>query len=529
MAAAKKKKPSNVNNANNEVLIEPISRSYDDGFPTYYPPSRHLKAAQAATTIQDSIYPSTSKSDRAKTAIPKKLTAAEVQQYLVSKGYLDSNVIVSDNWEDPYTTLDKWRFHDAWRRDGTARKAINILAAFVLGRRTKHSLDTNTDFPTKEEADTALEKVSNNSTYQDYKHQLDKFDRDCNFDKNINAAFIQAKVFGRAVLIIQDDPVTGLPIALKLCSSMRLGRVFIDELRWKIVAVEYLDYEGYDSIIPAQKMIYFANLDYGVSPYTQGFGYSDYEPVVDISETNRQIWSVAIKEINKSYWAPFLVIKYLTKKRSLMQKVASSVVPGAPFVHNQDLTFQQIKMDHDLMKLLDEVVLNDKKEARDLGVPSMLIGHEAVTNRATTGAVIDAWDKSVLEKERTWLRGIIEPQWIDRNLAIITNQPQDIIVDLEFKIKMDYDPIPLDTSFEIVQAVDVIVKDGVIDTTKARELLKFEDIEERMQEKEQQEQQQKQQNMKMMAEAKANQPQMIGGPQSAPTPKAPAENQVGQV
>jgi len=52
-------------------------------------------------------------------------------------------------------------------------------------------------------------------------------------------------------------------------------------------------------------------------------------------------------------------------------------------------------------------------------VPTFLVGKEDVTNRATTATIMDAWSKSKLEKERTWLRGIIEPQWNDRNLQRI--------------------------------------------------------------------------------------------------------------
>jgi hypothetical protein len=564
LPAKKKAVTTTASATDKDVLVEYLTVA-DSGFPSYYPPSRHLKAAQAATQ-QSEIYTTTSKQSRTKAQ--KKLTAADVEILLKTKGLIGQNTIVSDNFEDPYTLLDKWRCHDAWRRDGTARRAVNVLADYVLGQRTKNTLDVNGDFATADEQNTALDSISNNTTYQGYKNQLDKINRDCHFDKMLTAAFIQCKVFGRALLIIQDDTDTGLPIALKLCSSMRLGRVFVDELTWSIVAVEYLDYQGERSIIPAQQMIYLTNLDFGISPYTLGFGYSDYETILDTSETNRQIWSVAIKEINKSYYAPYLIVKMMTKKRSLMQKAADNIKPGVPFIHNQDLTFQTIEMKHDLDKLMNEVVTNDKKIARDLAVPSPLIGHEAVTNRATTAAIIDAWSKSVLEKQRTWLKGIIEPQWIDRNLSIllsrtpssrplnqietgplaeqtgeqpsssnlVTSQPQTNpanmkVSDMEFKIKLDFDPIPLDVAFEICQALDILIKDGTIDETKAREILKFDDIEERMIQKEQEAKALQQKQFKMHMD---NQKQIAAagqgqGPAGADGQKpATANNQVAQ-
>jgi hypothetical protein len=387
----------------------------------FYPPSRHLRAAQAALA-NSSVYRTTSKQERAnQKAIQQKISSQDVQDFLKAEGYIEEDAVISDNFEDPYVDLDKWRMHDAYRRDSSAKRAVTVLADFVLGQRTKHTLDVNKQEYTKEQdQQQALDTITNNPTYQAYVYQLDCINRDVNFDYYLTAAFIQMKVFGRALILIQDDPDTGLPVALKLVSSMRIGRVFVDELTWKIVAVEYLDYSGLDSIIPAQKMIYLRNEDYAISPNVYGFGYSTFEPILDIAETNRQLWSVAIKEINKSQWAPYLIVKVNSKRRTQLQKIADSLKPGLPFVHNQDIqSIQTIEMHHDLEKILQEIDTNERTIAYTVGVPNFLMGKEDVTNRATTATVIDAWTKSKIEKERTCLRGVIEPQWVDRNLAIM--------------------------------------------------------------------------------------------------------------
>jgi len=307
-----------------EVIIEPLADSeVNNGFiNTYLPPSRHLRAAQAAAA-NTSVYTSTSKQARQQQAAKdptKKLTASDVEIYLKREGYIDQNAIISDNFEDPYLDLDKWRFHDSYRRDSACRRAVTILADFTLGQRTKNTLDVNAQEKADEQQQQQMmEAITNNPTYQAYVYQLDCLDKDVHLDHFLTAAFVQAKVFGRSMLLIQDDPMTDLPVALKLVSSMRLGRVFIDELTWKVVAVEYLDYEGEQAIIPAQNMIYFTNQDFAVSPNVYGFGYSDLEPVIDVAEINRQLWSVAIKEINKSEWAPYIIVKMVTKRRTQMQ------------------------------------------------------------------------------------------------------------------------------------------------------------------------------------------------------------------
>lgn len=577
------KKATPINGNEKDVIVEPLADSeVSQGFiQRYYPPSRHLRAAQAAATTA-SVYTTTSKQQRQQQQSKdpsKKLTAGDVEEFLKREGYIEENAIISDNFEDPYVDLDKWRFHDSYRRDSACRRAVNILADFTLGQRTKNTLDLNKqEYTNDEQQKMALDAITNNPTYQAYTYQLDCLDKDVNFDHFLTAAFVQAKVFGRAMLLIQDDPQTELPVALKLVSSMRLGRVFIDEMTWRVVAVEYLDYEGLQSIIPAENMIYFTNLDNAISPNVYGFGYSDLEPAIDVAEINRQLWSVAIKEINKSEWAPYIIVKMNTKRRTQMQKVADALKPGLPFVHNQDLTFSTIEMHHDLEKIMNEIDQNEKTIATTIGVPTFLVGKEDVTNRATTATIMDSWSKSKLEKERTWLRGIIEPQWNDRNLkriiksgiveqnlrpdqpSMMTMQytdprtgkpikgnvnpnnpfafgdngnrkkkpnpfaraanaadnlqpyqsqtpgettqqgadqsqedvlppsraidPDTPISKLEFKIKREFEPFNLDVSLEIAQPVVSLVQAGVIDETKAREWLKAQDIEARMQEKE---------------------------------------------
>jgi hypothetical protein len=553
-------------NALKQTLIQRLhdQRTTADGLISeYIAPSRHLRAAQA-TAAASSIYTTTSKQSRQQGKLdPKKLTDADVEQYLKQNGYIDQNAIISSNFENPYVDLDLWRFHDSWRRDPTARRALTILADFTLGQRTKNTLDINHDLDDEKQQQTALDAITNNPTYQAYRDELDRIDRDVDFDFNITAGFIQAKVFGRACILIQDDPESDMPVALKLVSSMRLGRVWIDEMTWKVVAVEYLDYQGLQSIIPAQKLIYLRNQDYAVSPNVYGYGYSDLEPVIDIAEINRQLWSVAIKEINKSMWAPYLIVKMNTKRASVMRKVADNLKPGIPFIHNQDIPdIKTIEMNHDLEKIMHEITQNEITMAYTIGVPTFLVGKEDVTNRATTASILDAWSKSKLDKERTWLKGIIEPQWSDRNLARLiksgvvesnlppdkppvtaqqhidprtgkpttlnvnpktatfdfggngkkkkalaanaadnleqmpqeqTSQPdnpsQAILKDTEisklpFKIKRDFEPIVLDTLFETAQPIATLIQAGVIDETKAREVLHFEDIEARMKEAE---------------------------------------------
>lgn len=574
-------------NTNSPLFVNLFDADEEQGFvrtPPYLP-SRHLRAAQAALNSAK-VYKTTSKQERAnKKTTNQKITAQEVEDFLKAEGLIDENAVISDNFEDPYTDLDKWRMHDTWRTDHTTKRALEVLAEFTLGQRTINTLDVNAqEKPKPDDQKKMLDTITNNPTYQQYVYQLDCIDRDVDFDYVITAAFIQSKVFGRACVLIQDDPDTGLPVALKLISPMRLGRVFVDEVTWKIVAVEYLDYVGTDSIIPQKNMIYIRNEDYAISPNVYGFGYSSLEPILDIAETNRQLTSVAIKEINKSQWAPYLIVAVNSKRKSQLDKIAASFKPGLPFVHNQPITsIQTVEMHNDLAEILHEINENSTDISTCIGIPNFLMGKEDVTNRATTATVVDSWSKSKLEKQRTLLRGVIEPQWNDRNLEIIiknglvegqdmmmkyndpstgkptignlnpskalsfpgvnnggngknrnkttsaanaaafppmagpgydnqpqnpqTNAPDDQttplraippdtpVNKLEFKIKREFKPIVLDTIFETAQPVATLIQNKVIDTTKARDIYGFQDIEARMKEQEEQNKLQMQQSL----------------------------------
>lgn len=458
-------------------IVEPLTTNAEARYPKLSLPGRHLSAAQAAApprALQEVANVFGEIQEQELNQARKALTLGEVAQILKVTDP------ITDRIESPYTQLELWRMHDTYRRDGTARRAINLLADFALGERTMNILDVTQEYPTQAEHDAAQKALRANTEAQGIKTQLDTINRIVNFDHWCTAAFIQCKVFGRAVLVIQDDSDTGLPISLKLLSSMRLGRIFVNQVTWKIEGCEYMDYQGIQSIIPADRMIYFTNCDFGISPNTLGMGLSDFEVIMDISETNRTIREMDIKELNRSLWAPFLIFKVNTKKRSVMQAVKDQLKVGVPFVHNLDGDLTVHKVEQTPLGLIEEGDRNDHTIGRHIGVLTFMLGFEDFPNRSTANSTLDAWTKSVLSKLRTWLRDIIEPQWIDRNIAKIKNiDPQDVPM-LTYKIKMDFETFTVQDLHNDAAAVDLLVKDGVIDTEKGRDVMGMSDINERM-------------------------------------------------
>ena len=139
--------------------------------------------------------------------------------------------------------------------------------------------------------------------------------------------------------------VATLPTALHLCNSKRLGRIEVELVpnTWRFKGVHYLDInkspDGVNDLFLSEDIIYLANKDYHISPGGLYYGLSDLETVIDGSEAKRIAKQEDIKEIMKSCWAPFLVVKFLNPNISTAQmtEVIEAMQPGLPFGTKQDI------------------------------------------------------------------------------------------------------------------------------------------------------------------------------------------------
>lgn len=404
--------------------------------------------------------------------------------------------------QDPYRQEMKYRFEDAFRADPTVRVGLTLKTQFILGKRGKTVLDVAKEFALEEERKKALDAVMNNAEYKGLKTYVDATNRRVKLHSKLKAAIIQSKVGGRSALFVEKygaaNPLgvpAGTPADLKVLNWTRLGDVQVNQATWKLEAVQYTELEKPDDFMPAEDIIYFTNADFHITPNSLYYGLSQIEPIAHVSETNRIIDELDLKEINASLWAGFGIMKFGTKNDAEISKIMRDFKPGRFLGTNLDVQVEVHQIAHDVDKLVEERNENTKRIAAALQMPSFLMGFEDVTNRATTVSILHAWEDSVLEDERTWLRDILEPQWYD-TLTMIYFGENDL-EKIEVKIKQEFESITLESRSETATAMLPLYLNGVIPIGKLLELLGMEDVKEQM---EQEEEERKKLALQMEAE-----------------------------
>ena len=409
----------------------------------------------------------------------------------------------------PYNNASLDRFEDTFRSDKLIQNGIVKRTELVLGKHGKIVLDTTEEFDVQEERNTALEKINNNAAYQDARKQIQRLviKPSIDFHNNLKAAVIQAKTYGRSAIEMVGSSTTDLPTALHVLNSKKLGRVEIEPASWQFLGVHYLDLpkgpSGMDDLLEADKLIYFANRDYHVSPGSLFYGLSELEGVIDGSDSKRIAKQEDIKEIMKSNWAPFLILKFINPNISTtqMQEVVNNMAPGLPFAHKQDIEAQTLNLEGDLKKLTDAVDFLNRESMRELGVPAFLAGYEQIANYANSQQVLLGYKEIELEADRTWIKDIVQPQFLNRLFYMLLGfdiESDDF--DAEVKLSYEFEDVSFETTLDKVNSSLLLFDRQLISGEKVLKVAGYEDeIEEYKLRKEEQERQ-KQEQLRRLSE-----------------------------
>jgi len=398
---------------------------------------------------------------------------------------------------DPYLPADKFRFEDSYRADGIVRRCINLIVKYALGRRTKTIIDITEEFApaAAEDKVAAINEYLNDQESNAILTFIDSINRKVNMHHATQAAMIQAKVGGRAALLVETDKKTGIPTEVKILNWKKLGTVYIDRKTWKMLGVGYADRKDNDPF-PMERLIYFVNHDYHISPDSLYYGLSDLEGVIHTSETNRMLNEIDIKEMARSRWAPAGLLRFKSDiSADDARRFVRKFQPGTMNATTHEVELQQFNMLGDFIALINARDANDRYIARVLNVPSPLIGFEAITNRATLNSILQAWQDSDLANDRTMLQDTLEPQWLNKLLAIKFAglkgfKAEDMVGRKGFssllpvKIKLEFENITFETLDELAKAIVPLFTNKLITIGKAAELMGFNDIKEELQKNE---------------------------------------------
>lgn len=403
---------------------------------------------------------------------------------------------VSSAFKPTYAFEELIRYHEAWREDGIASMAIEVLAQAIVGDHFRTVIDVNEEFEDDELRKAALDKLNADPKLQSYKREIDIVNKEVKATEAMKALIIQGGVFGSSAAIIEKDPDTNLPIAVKILPSMSLGRRFVDKSTWRLIGLEYLDYKFPQSIIKSEDIFYLAFRNYHMSPNTMHYGYSLFEKIISLSETNRVINQRNLPETNFRLWSPMLLIKMPNNvNQTAMTAMQNDIANGAgnAIVTNQQVQIEPVTLNVSLQEMTTERNQNNLEIVRQLQMPELLYNPD-VMNRATSQELMESWNVFVLSPYQTWIADTIQEQWIDPMIKQLLENDRA----------------------------------GLLDNEPPEGIIPPEELDQLKQEKEQQQAQQEQQRQQRIASPfqkgdQSSQPQQTPNPTPKFQPQKPAE------
>ena len=388
---------------------------------------------------------------------------------------------------DPYNSVHKVQFEEAVRADGIVQRALHRKADFVFAKGVKTVLDTmDDDYKDFKEKEEATQSVINKPEYTKVKQLIDKINRKVNLRNNLRIGYFNCKTYGRSALLIEEGydpnkpstkvksaidteyiPDASYPSSLYPLNSKLLGNVYCEKKHNGLAYVEYNSNEATDYnnkiFYEPKDMIYFTNFDYHISPNTLYYGLSEIEAVKDISETNRVLDEEDFKEWARSLWAGIILFTMPNLQNSTeVENLLSNYNPGKPVAITADIKAEMLKIADGLGDGIELHIQNDRRIARAIGVPSMVLGWEDVTNRATTQFILHAWKESFIEQERIWLKDIVQKQWINPLMSKAMNIDIEEVEDLDVKITLEFVEYNFDTFSQNVDAWLPLAQAGYI-------------------------------------------------------------------
>jgi hypothetical protein len=377
---------------------------------------------------------------------------------------------IESNFTSVYKSDQLWKFHEAIRISGAYSNALEKTFDFVTGIDYTHlETDVNDSFPDKDMKNIELEKINNNFIIFSLKNELEEIDRNVNLRHKILSLMINKRTFGRAAQKIVTNENTNIPEAIEILFPMLLGRVFYTKRTKEIVGIEYDDDDPEHRLIPSSKLIYATNRDYGQSPGSLFYGYSDAEYLQHLVETNFIIDAYDLKEINRNSYVAKKIVQVLDSDPNVITTMTNTIRESDQVVTKYPVKVDSLDNDHSGDFLIEERRANEDKMTTDLQMPNILMGRQTSDTFAIATQVMQSFNETTANKFRMEIREVYE-EYYQKNLK------QSIKNRLEFlnTIKSKY--VTGDrTSDTILEELLVYNKDDLTDEeVKSQELLKQE-------------------------------------------------------
>ena len=389
--------------------------------------------------------------------LAKKLTEYSIS-YFAAKGESPAAVALDENDDSVYiidaryNTQQNTILEDCYISDVVVHKLVDKLDFAVTGKHGKTVLDTRIEFPNEKERAAEIARINQNKKFKAIKAQIDDLfmvDK-LDFHSNLFDLISNYFVFGRACFYIAKDE-SGMWTQLILLDSKRLGRVKVDKISRKIVAVEYEDVEVKDDgtmmpaievsttaqnqdtqtsaqFLPIGDLIYLVNKAGGIGKNTKYVGYSLLEPIIHISQVKRIVINKNLKEAAETHYMGFgryqfdpntpdsLITNFINSVKGATGKYFGHKIPVQSFIE---------KMPVDLEKYNDVVDILNREMIRASGLASFLFGYEQIANYANSEQVNLASREIDIAYLKTMFKDIIAQKVLNPLVVLLSKKTDE--------------------------------------------------------------------------------------------------------
>lgn len=406
------------------------------------------------------------------------------------QGQLNDEIAFTPPYSKGYLT----RLANAYEFDTIVKSGVNTLVHYIMGRDFNLALYpvSKNITRTKEELTAAIDAVLSEQEQNDLLEFVSVVDNACDIKPFVRAALADKMVYGRSAILKQRAGSNvqlslalrkmglfeGVPIALKLLSPFYLTQNHYDVNTWEVTEIEYDDpnwiRDTTKSIddqpaLPINDLIYFTHNDYNIAPNTHGYGLSAIQSVLALSGANRAIDERVLPELNTAAYAGTGIFRFTGMSEEDMDAFANSMNPSTYKATNQMVEYIPVEIKYDMDAIINQRDSNTRRIATALRMPSILINHEEITNRATSDLVINVWQQGDLEFARDELRDQMWKYWYRELMELYF--PEKEFLYLKAKVIMEFKNIEFANFFEKAIALGNLVQMGIMSIREARERL----------------------------------------------------------
>jgi len=245
-------------------------------------------------------------------------------------------------------------------------------------------------------------------------------------------------------------------------NARRGGLVILDQSNDMEFEGWYVDGQALDR----QSMIYGKYQEVQITPFTEHYGYSAIEPIVNIAESHNIATEEDIKEILKSAWLKAIMFivntagMSATDAKAQIQTIIDAINPGKYIGVNNDVKEAiPLDLEADFKGIVEVIDSLESKIFKSLFVPQFLVQSEDMANMATANKSAALFIEGPVAFDQSWMTETLWQQHYEplmrqeMEIEIDPEDPTAEIKPLPFKIKRIWEKPTVEEFMEMSEAI----------------------------------------------------------------------------